>query len=687
MNVPKRVKAMPWPEKWKLAGQQNVAITLSWPVIDHEQMLVATFRRNQKKRWTSGEDFRVVCSKKSGRAVLLYRDGTRAKKGVDLETAARNMHISMETCYPEISPKDEAALAKWLGARQTMNHMLPELARWIEDAVKQEEAEAARARGELEDEDVTRLCPDELPEGLVDYIRRHILPNDRVLLYKKGNVRGRCFICGETVYARNWRFRQGTVGKCPNCGARVVAYLESSDRYAANYVQDLVTLQKGKDGTTLFLRQWHLCRDPSAHWESVEEYLEEIARYAVRGNRVAKWQIEKKESWFMNTCRYRLKDWERVKNVTEVYDGTYNFFLPGNWREILHGTSLQYCDLGGYINERELARRNADSRGNPVRFMLDWARYQAVEKLWKAGYTELIHERIAGRWRTKKHSIGWRAKTIQDAVHLPLHLLRLKKPVEWTTKDVAKLAELREMAVNGVIQEREAVELFTSGVEIDNVRQALGHTTVHKVVKYVKNLVAEEEAKMDAAAAEAKKKHTPYYRPPIASPQTYRDYLADCVRLHLDLDDGEVLFPADLEAAHRRTIAQVKYQENKAAWEKFEKQAKKLEFMAWERDGLLIRPARTPGELTAEGKTLHHCVGGYADRMARGETTILFIRKAKEPDTPYYTLEYKDGQVIQCRTTHNAPYTENETVKGFVDAWVEQLERTKKKPKKSAAAA
>lgn len=689
MNVPKKVKAMPWPEEWKSQTNQDVIVTLDWPVVDHERLMVVTFRRNTGKRCygTRGPDVRLVCSKKRNRAAMEYRGGSRPKKRADLEEAVGAMCVSVGTCYPEITPEDEAALAKWLGAKQTMNHMLPELSRWVEDAMEQEREAEARARGELEDDEVTRLCPDELPEGLVEYIRNTVLPQDRVLLYKKGNARGTCFVCGRQVYAKGRRFRQDNAVTCPDCGAAVVAYLETSDRYKANYVQDLVTIQRGTDGTTLFLRQWHLCRDYTAKWENIADQLEEVARYGIRGNRVAKWQIEKKETWYMNAYRYRLKDWERVKNVTEVYDGIYQFFLPPNWREILQGTSLKYCDLGGYVRERELARREADHRGNPVRFLLDWARYPAMEKLWKAGYTELIHDRMTGQWRTKKHSITWTARTIQDAVHLPLHMLRLKKPAEWTTKDVAKLVELRGMAVDGVIQEREAMELFTAGVEIDNVKQALGHATVHKVVKYVEKLVAAEEARKDAAAEEAKKKHMPYYRGPATSPQTYRDYLADCVRLNLNLDDREVLFPADLEAAHQRTIAQVRYQANKEARKKFEKQVKKLESMAWERDGLLIRPARTPGELTAEGKALHHCVGGYADRMAAGETVILFIRKAEEPDTPFYTLEYRNGVVVQCRTNRNATYEQDEAVKNFVDAWVEQVAKKDKGRKKAATAA
>ena len=688
MNIPRSIKAMPWPEAWKREGQQDVAVSLSWPVVDHEKLLVATFRRNRTKKChgASGADFRIVCSKKRNRAAVQYRDGSRPKRSDGLEQAAERMFVKIHTCYPEISPKDEAALGKWLGCQKSWNHMLPELAAWVECAMEQEEEERRKARGELEDEEVTKLCPDELPSGLVEFIQRRTLAEDRVLLYKKGNVIGTCYMCRKEVHATVRRFRQGELITCPSCGERVVAYLRGSDRYKAAYVQDIIAMQKGLDGVTLFLRQWHLCRDQTAVWGNIAAHLEEVARYAIRGARVAKWQPEKKENQCMNTQRYRLPAWERVKNVTEVYDEVYQFFLPENWKELLRGTSLEYCDLGGYISNRNHAKRNHDTRGNPVRFLIDWARYPAIEKLWKAGYDELIHERICGNWKRKKGTVDWRADTIQNAVHIPLRLLRLEKPGEWDTEKIGRMSELLEVAAKGSITEQDAVELFSSEVEIENIRDAMGHATVHKILKYVAKCVEMEKARMDEEEAEAKVQNKTYRRSRIVSPETYRDYLADCVRLNLNLDDQEVLFPADLEAAHRRTIAQVKYRENKEAWKKFEKQAKKLKAMTWERDGLLIRPAGTPAELTEEGRVLHHCVGGYADRMAEGKTAILFIRRAEAPDTPFYTMEYRDGQVIQCRTSHNATYTADETVKEFVDAWLKWLSQRCEKKKTTTAA-
>lgn len=53
-------------------------------------------------------------------------------------------------------------------------------------------------------------------------------------------------------------------------------------------------------------------------------------------------------------------------------------------------------------------------------------------------------------------------------------------------------------------------------------------------------------------------------------------------------------------------------------------------------------------QLTFEGQYLHHCVGTYADTIARGLCYICFVRKKDCPDTPYITCEVKtDGEIGQ----------------------------------------
>lgn len=52
-------------------------------------------------------------------------------------------------------------------------------------------------------------------------------------------------------------------------------------------------------------------------------------------------------------------------------------------------------------------------------------------------------------------------------------------------------------------------------------------------------------------------------------------------------------------------------------------------------------------EIVKEGNDLRHCVGGYTDRHALGETNILFLRKKGQENTSWYTIEVKDNIVVQ----------------------------------------
>ena len=74
MKVDKKIKDMPWPDVYE-GGNQDFMVSLSWPVIDHERLLVATFVRNRnKKMWRQeGPSFRLVCSKKNGTAAILFK--------------------------------------------------------------------------------------------------------------------------------------------------------------------------------------------------------------------------------------------------------------------------------------------------------------------------------------------------------------------------------------------------------------------------------------------------------------------------------------------------------------------------------------------------------------------------------------------------------------------------------------
>lgn len=658
MNL-KKIQAMPF-APFRRESMERWRVTVKEPVVDGERMLVVDFLENTAcvsyKRETPS--FRIVCGKKSREVKGITHEGKIQQKVLD-----SFRRFAGE--YAMISPREEEALRRFLKAEKTGNHQLDNLCTWVEQTRQEMKKRSMEERGELMDEDY-RLCPEALPEGMIDYIRREVLPKDRVIIYKRGNVNGICTVCGTQVRAMGRRFTQSTRVNCPNCGARVSCVLEDGCAFAANYIENIVAVQKGTDGKTVFFRQWLLRRDHTARWEHIEDFLHETVRYAIRGAKTAKWQKQGKWNYYMKTERYELDEWIRWSD-NRIYDGGY-YFYTGGIEEALQGTAMQYADLEGYLEEKRHNR-------NPIYFLEYHAKYPVIEFLWKAGYRNIVHNRIFGMDRENRNAILWERKKLKECFKFPLRILKLMPPEEWKLDDVQRANYLWKN-YGERITDAEMRMALQSRTDVQNLTGAMPYAGIGKILKYIQKQTEKRKEE---------KGHTTYTLEGII--RAYRDYLQECEQLHLDLHDKEILFPKDLTAAHNRTMEQVKFEKNKADQEKFQKAVEKLEKFAWSEGEFFIRPAREQMELTAEGKALHHCVGGYIKRMAEGETAIFFLRKVSEPDKPFYTLELQKKRVIQCRTEHNASYDRNPDVKNFVDMWMEKVVKKggKKKAKEAAA--
>lgn len=657
MNL-KKIQAMLF-APFRRESMERWRVTVKEPVVDGERMLVVDFLENTAcvsyKRETPS--FRIVCGKKSREVKGITHEGKIQQKVLD-----SFRRFAGE--YAMISPREEEALRRFLKAEKTGNHQLDNLCTWVEQTRQEMKKRSMGERGELMDEDY-RLCPEALPEGMIDYIRRDVLPEDRVIIYKKGNVQGTCSVCGRKVHARGRRFVQGTRVNCPNCGTGVSCVLEDGCAFAANYIENIVAVQKGTDGKTVFFRQWLLRRDHTAQWEHIEDFLQETVRYAIRGAKTAKWQKQGKWNYYMKTERYSLDDWTRWSD-NRIYDGGY-YFYTGGIETALQGTAMQYADLEGYLEEG--GYRNA------IYFLEYHAKYPVIEFLWKTGYRNIVHNRIFGMDRENRNAILWERKKLKECFKFPLRILKLMPPEEWKLDDVQRANYLWKN-YGERITDAEMQTALQSRTDVQNLTGAMPYAGIGKILKYIQKQTEKRKEE---------KGHTTYT--PEGIIRAYRDYLRECEQLHFDLHDKEILFPKDLTAAHARTMAQVEFEKNKADQEKFRKAVEKLEKFAWSEGEFFIRPAREQMELTAEGKALHHCVGGYIKRMAEGETAIFFLRKVSEPDKPFYTLELQKKRVIQCRTEHNASYDRNPDVKNFVDMWMEKVVKKggKKKAKEAAA--
>lgn len=382
---------------------------------------------------------------------------------------------------------------------------------------------------------------------------------------------------------------------------------------------------------------------------------------------------------FRIVCAKKSKEVKGINHEGRIQQKVLNCFSTPMWwyneyvlispreEEALSGTAMQYADLEGYLEEKRYNK-------NPIYFLEYHAKYPVIEFLWKAGYRNIVHNRIFGMDRENRNAILWERKKLKECFKFPLRILKLMPPEEWKLDDV-KRANYLWKNYGERITDAEMRMALQSRTDVQNLTGAMPYAGIGKILKYIQKQTEKRKEE---------KGHTTYT--PEGIIRAYRDYLRECEQLHFDLHDREILFPKDLTAAHNRTMEQVKFEKNKADQEKFQKAVEKLENFAWSEGEFFIRPAREQMELTAEGKALHHCVGGYIRDMAEEKTAIFFLRKVSEPDKPFYTLELQKKRVIQCRTEHNASYDRNPDVKNFVDMWMEKVVLKGKKKAKEAAA-
>ena len=161
----------------------------------------------------------------------------------------------------------------------------------------------------------------------------------------------------------------------------------------------------------------------------------------------------------------------------------------------------------------------------------------------------------------------------------------------------------------------------------------------------------------------------------------WQDYLDAAKKLGRDLTFRRNAIPEDLRQAHDAAVEQVHYAERQAEIKDYGQRYKRLKKLYEFSDGeLRIVVPGTSGDIIAEGRALRHCVGGYAQRHIKGQTTILFLRRAAYPEIPYVTIEIEDAslrlrQVHGYRNEQGGAVSPLVTHKEFFDEWREWLRR------------
>lgn len=155
----------------------------------------------------------------------------------------------------------------------------------------------------------------------------------------------------------------------------------------------------------------------------------------------------------------------------------------------------------------------------------------------------------------------------------------------------------------------------------------------------------------------------------------YMDYLHMLEELNTPLNNDSVLYPENLQVAHDNAMNTLNLLKSEIEEKQYQERKNQIKALEAEIDDLLFLTPHSLQEIIQEGSILRHCVGSqhYIERHTQGKTTIVFIRRKEKPDMPYFTLEYRNQQVIQIQGKCNRQEVA-EKIKQAVRQWQENLQ-------------
>ena len=463
----------------------------------------------------------------------------------------------------------------------------------------------------------------------------------------------------------------GESGTCPLCGRKITYLADGKGRRSISDKVNLVIF-KAISKTQLVARCIRL-EQRFAHPDSGRDYIYidnnifehdyyEVAKYYFEtGSKPMKFTERGKRT----ESGYRYS-WVATSTFTEplfvssIYGSTAdNSYFTVNEVDV-YNTDFGYIMKAIYSIDSEA--RYSVMLSNLVTVLGEYCIHPQIEYLIKTGFWRVVEAKISRDMCGLR--LNWKSNDVRKVLGLNTEEMNLLK--NFSASAIARYKELKKIDKKSSAKEIASIVklctlLMTDYVFVKNELIKNCGETCRSVLKYTLNTNVRIS--------------------------DWRDYVSQCKELGYDLSEKSVLKPSHFHEAHERCTNLVKIKANKESDEKMKERAeflKQFEFID-EELGLFIRIPQNTEEIVSEGKTLVHCVGGYAERHANGKTNILFVRKTDEPDIPYYTMEVSnDYKIVQCRGYRNDTRSpKSDIVKQFEEKYLNFLEELKKSEEQS----
>lgn len=469
------------------------------------------------------------------------------------------------------------------------------------------------------------------------------------------------------------REKPGDKFPCPYCGSAVELIHARKLRHGITNQVMVISIQNVDQYTGVFY--WIVQRTLS-EW-GLSEY-RVLPRYAYilteRGGLVKYTHMT--PAYFGNQSM--TARWKVLSGNTDTFDQCYYDYGSINNRKCGGAVYPEYPSLVDCTGEKTgLLEFLAAGGERPVVYLKLWRKYRCLENLCKAGQGYLVHqiiERSLGYYPFKEMASGY----IDLSKKKPHEMLRMSRG------DFKLLRQMYEALKCEHIDGWKRYNNVIGGSFVD----FMGHKAIFR-----NGLSGVLDCIMEYPGT-TPERILNYMEKQAMNPWEVRQLL-DTRRMTKRLYDRELtseeLWPRNLRQAHDQVAQMLAAREQKEKSKElvagFQKVIDRYGALEWSDGDLRVMLPRENEDLIREGDVLRHCVGAYGSTHAQGRNIILFIRRYRRPDRPYYTLNISFSGVeprrIQLHGYGNERHGKNKEhshriprkVLEFCDRWEREIMR------------
>lgn len=507
----------------------------------------------------------------------------------------------------------------------------------------------ARHRKEICEIDRVMDQVTESPADFGRWVEEEAFWKKEYLFYNGAKREAYCTACKKTIKIKI-RSKHNQYIKCPECGRTVMAKSWKKQKVIRDD-QKAVLIQKIPEG------------------------------YIVRGFCCTK-RHELKDRWKERISFGETERTFRGRRMNVVREYEYGSFKQTG---VFRWCKSNYVNLNGravvYQRNLEEVFRGTELQDIPYRYLFDRVKGHTVnierlfrpdrilEYMIKSGLTRLSVDYLNSAWNIRK-----KQGTAQEILKIDGNRLNRLKQLNGGERILEWLQYEQKTGVK--IRQDILIRLDREKIRVGDLKEIMKYgISPERALNYI--------GKQNGSAA--------------AVLTEWKDYLDMAKKESLDMEDDIVRLPKDLKRRHNELVDLANERKDRERLEKYKgidreiwKRLPEAARYYWQDKEYMIVPAAKCEELIKEGRALHHCVGAssnYMNKMAKGISWILFLRKKEDPDLPYYTLEIdmKTDEILQWYSEYDRK-PDREKIQKVLNKYKKSLKRQQVKVKVAVGA-